>query len=147
MKTIRMELPTMQSNHCQMRVQSAVNSVEGVKVIDIQPGKAELQFETDEQKIAALSAIDKSGYPIRSIVTETLDAANGNTMQFKTNINCNGCLTKVTPFMEGANGIDDWNVDLLSTDRLLTVQTNGATEKEIEQLVQQAGFNAERIHA
>ena len=34
-----------------------------------------------------------------------------NTLKFKTNINCNGCIAKVTPSLNGAGGIENWEVD------------------------------------
>ncbi len=139
-----MQLPTMQSNHCQMRVMSAVQSVEGVKVLDIQPGKAEVEVDSEEQQIGMVKAIEKAGYTIAGVEIAEKDAAT-DTLRFKTNINCNGCLTKVTPFLEGAKGIVDWNVDLLSAEKTLTVNSNGISQDEIKDAVKKAGFNADQM--
>ena len=46
-----------------------------------------------------------------------------NTLKFKTNINCTGCLGKVTPILNAETDINNWEVDLKSEDRILTVAT------------------------
>ncbi len=68
-----------------------------------------------------------------------------NTLKFKTNINCTGCLSKVTPFLDQENGIEKWEVDLQSDARVLTVETSNLDKEELQQTVQKAGFNAEAI--
>ncbi|MCB9326454.1 MAG: heavy-metal-associated domain-containing protein [Lewinellaceae bacterium] len=68
-----------------------------------------------------------------------------NELKFKTNINCTGCLSKVTPVLDNENQIEAWAVDLASIDRILTVQSTGLTAGEIKNTVQKAGFNAELI--
>ncbi|MBD3631008.1 Copper chaperone CopZ [Cyclobacterium lianum] len=66
-----------------------------------------------------------------------------NTLKFKTNINCGGCLSKVTPFLNEEKNIKKWDVNLESDDRILTVETSDLTEEEIKKTVQKAGFKAE----
>ncbi len=66
------------------------------------------------------------------------------TLHFKTNINCNGCLAKVTPFLEGEKGIAQWQVDLQSDERILTVDTAMDAEEVIKTL-QRSGFTAESM--
>ncbi|MEO0732730.1 MAG: heavy-metal-associated domain-containing protein [Bacteroidota bacterium] len=65
------------------------------------------------------------------------------TMQFKTNINCGGCLRGVTPFLDGQEKIEKWEIDLEHDDRVLTVTSDELTEKEIQAIVAEAGFRAE----
>ena len=65
------------------------------------------------------------------------------TMQFKTNINCGGCLRGVTPFLDGQEKIQTWEVDLEHEDRILTVKSNELTEQEVQTIVAEAGFKAE----
>ncbi|MGF7218767.1 copper chaperone CopZ [Spirosoma lacussanchae] len=71
------------------------------------------------------------------------------TLNFKTNIKCSGCVTAVTPFLNGIPSIahvDGWNVDTASPDKILTVQTtDNRIGEEIQQAVQQAGYRAEPI--
>ncbi|MDF9799144.1 copper chaperone [Catalinimonas alkaloidigena] len=68
-----------------------------------------------------------------------------NTLKFKTNINCGGCLSKVTPFLNEEKNIKKWDVNLESDDRILTVETSDLTEEEVKKTVQKAGFNADSL--
>ena len=65
---------------------------------------------------------------------------NDKTLKFKTNINCSGCLAKVTPFLNEVDGICHWSVDTDSTDKVLSVHSEGITEEEVIKKVQKAGF-------
>ena len=67
------------------------------------------------------------------------------TIKFKTNINCNGCITKVTPFFNGAEGIEKWEVDINNPQKTLTVQTSGLSERDIVTIVKNAGYHAEKL--
>ncbi|PKP08107.1 MAG: hypothetical protein CVU09_17380 [Bacteroidetes bacterium HGW-Bacteroidetes-4] len=67
------------------------------------------------------------------------------TLTFKTSINCGGCVARVTPALESLKGIARWNVDTGNPDKILSVQTDGITEEEIIQKVQESGFKIERI--
>jgi len=65
------------------------------------------------------------------------------TIQFKTNINCGGCVAKVTPFLNEAAGEGLWEVDISDARKILRV--TGASEKAIIQAVKKAGFSAEKL--
>jgi copper chaperone len=67
------------------------------------------------------------------------------TLQFKTNINCGGCIAKVTPFLNEEQGIIEWKVDTNNPNKILTVQKEGITENEIIATVKEAGFKIEPI--
>ena len=67
--------------------------------------------------------------------------------QFKTNINCGSCVATVTPFLNDAEGICHWKVDTSNKDKVLTVKSEGITEKEVIEAVQKAGFKIERLTA
>ncbi|MCI5091145.1 heavy-metal-associated domain-containing protein [Phaeodactylibacter sp.] len=64
-------------------------------------------------------------------------------LKFKTNINCTGCLSRVTPVLEAKEGIASWQVDLQDDDRTLTVETSDLTAEEVQTTVAEAGFSAE----
>ncbi len=64
---------------------------------------------------------------------------------FKTNINCGGCIAKVTPFLDEVKGISNWNVDTENKNKILTVVSDGITESEVIDTVQKAGFKIETI--
>jgi len=62
--------------------------------------------------------------------------------QFKTNINCGGCIKAVTPFLEKAEAVEKWNVDISSPDKLLTVETHSLSADEVRSIVEKAGYTA-----
>jgi copper chaperone len=68
---------------------------------------------------------------------------NDKTLKFKTNINCSGCVEKVTPFLNDADGICHWDVDTTNRDKILSVHSEGITEEDVIQKVQEAGFKIE----
>ena len=65
-------------------------------------------------------------------------------LQFKTNINCDGCIAKVTPFLNEIDEITKWEVDTTNKDKILSVQTE-STKERIIQKVQEAGFKIELL--
>lgn len=65
-------------------------------------------------------------------------------MQFKTTINCGGCVAKVTPLLNGAEGITSWSVDTVNPDKVLTVAT-ALPEGAVIEMVKKAGFKIEPI--
>ena len=65
--------------------------------------------------------------------------------QFKTNINCSGCVAKVTPVLNNNEEIKEWNVDTANPSKVLTVQTENLNEEEVKSLVSKAGFKAESL--
>ena len=66
-------------------------------------------------------------------------------IKFKTNINCGGCVAKVTPFLNDAEGVCNWEVDTTNKDKVLTVELEGITEQEVIETVQKAGFKIEPL--
>ncbi len=71
---------------------------------------------------------------------------NTTNLQFKTNINCGGCVATVKPFLDKAEGIENWDVNTTDKNKVLTVKTQGITEKEVIEAVQKAGFKIESLH-
>ncbi len=69
---------------------------------------------------------------------------NIKTLKFKTNINCGGCVAKVTPFLNDADGICHWEVDTTNRDKILSVHSEGITKEEVIHKVQEAGFKIEK---
>ncbi len=67
------------------------------------------------------------------------------TVQFKTNIKCSGCIAKVTPVLNQAVGEDNWEVDIQNPDKVLTVSAHGISEARIQSAVEEAGFKAEKL--
>lgn len=67
------------------------------------------------------------------------------TVQFKTNIKCSGCIAKVTPILNELAGIDNWKVDIDNPEKILTVSAKGLKEQEIKTAVEKAGFKVEKM--
>ena len=68
------------------------------------------------------------------------------TIKFKTTIKCSGCVATVTPGLNEAVGPNNWQVDLQSPDKVLTVTTNDTNkEKDVIKKLQDAGYKAEKI--
>lgn len=65
------------------------------------------------------------------------------TLKFKTNINCSGCVAKVSPFLNDADGICHWDVDTTNKEKILSVYSEGITKEEVTQKVEEAGFKIE----
>jgi copper chaperone len=66
-------------------------------------------------------------------------------LKFKTNINCGGCIAKVTPVLNQTEGIDKWDVDINNPQKILTVETSKPNDQQIVQALQKIGYVAERI--
>ncbi|MBC5994497.1 heavy-metal-associated domain-containing protein [Pontibacter cellulosilyticus] len=66
-------------------------------------------------------------------------------LQFKTNINCGGCVSKVTPALDTAEGVCEWSVDTTNRDKVLTVKTDSLTASEVIATVEKAGFTAKEL--
>jgi copper chaperone len=71
---------------------------------------------------------------------------DSKTYQFKTNINCSGCVAKVKPHMDGAEGISQWEVDTINKDKVLSVKADGITQEQIIETVQKAGFTIQSLN-
>lgn len=73
--------------------------------------------------------------------------SNHQNLQFKTNINCGGCVAKVTPFLKGTEGVTHWEVATADKDKVLTIAAEGVSEEEIIAVVQKAGFKIEPLNS
>lgn len=70
-----------------------------------------------------------------------------NTLKFKTNINCMGCVSKVTPELDKLTAIENWEVDIRNKDKVLTVEASSDKQDEIISAVEKAGFKIEKINS
>ncbi|MCC9136922.1 heavy-metal-associated domain-containing protein [Pontibacter silvestris] len=66
-------------------------------------------------------------------------------LEFKTNINCGGCVAQVTPVLNSKEGITDWNVDTANKNKVLTVSTDSLSAQEVIDTVEKAGFKAQEL--
>lgn len=65
-------------------------------------------------------------------------------LKFKTNINCGGCIEKVTPYLDQLEGLK-WSVDVESKDKILTVSNDSHSSTQIVDVVTESGFKIEPI--
>lgn len=70
---------------------------------------------------------------------------NNQNLQFKTNINCSGCVSKIKPHLDNADGVCHWDVDIAGTEKILTVASKGILAEEVVELVKKAGFKIEPL--
>jgi len=65
--------------------------------------------------------------------------------QFKTNINCGGCIASITPHLNANNEIKSWEVDTANPQKVLTVETDSLSEQAVREIVNKAGYKAEKV--
>ena len=66
------------------------------------------------------------------------------TSTFKPNAKCGGCVAKIETSLNTAVARNQWNIDLSTPDRILTI-TSDLSDEEVVRLVTAAGFKAEKI--
>jgi copper chaperone CopZ len=149
MKTIQIQVPDMQSNHCQLRVQQTVNNLPGIQVTKVQAGSLEVNLGDAGEQEAVVAAIQKAGFTVVEPETGSSDAPaemlEGETYRFSTNVHCGGCLAQVRPALDAAEGICHWDLDISNPQKILTVHSEGITRQAIVETVQKAGFSIEEI--
>lgn len=64
-------------------------------------------------------------------------------MEFKTTINCNNCIAKVTPYLESVAGIVHWEVDIKNPKKTLTVYGDDVRSEDVKAKVKEAGYSIE----
>ena len=67
------------------------------------------------------------------------------TLKFKTNVNCGGCISNVTPHLNEIKGIAKWSVDTINPQKILTVETEETSSAEIINALNAAGYKAELV--
>lgn len=67
------------------------------------------------------------------------------TLKFKTNIKCGGCIASVTPYLNKLEGVR-WEVDTLSPDKVLSVESESISAQEVISTIKEAGYTAEIIN-
>lgn len=66
------------------------------------------------------------------------------TLKFKTNIKCSGCIATVTPHLNESVGEGNWQVDLNNPSKVLTIGVE-TSEQKVKEAVEKAGYKAERL--
>ena len=65
--------------------------------------------------------------------------------KYKTSMTCGGCVSKVEKFLNAEKDILKWSVDLNSTDKILTIETENFESNQIPPLLLKLGYKAELI--
>ena len=68
-----------------------------------------------------------------------------NNLQFKTNLNCSSCVSKVTTELDEALGANQWSVDTSNSDKILTIKSEKLSEDEVIDIIKKKGFKAEAL--
>ena len=68
------------------------------------------------------------------------------TIKFKTNINCGGCLKSVTPHLDELDNVDSWKVDINNPDKILEVKIEDGNENTVVSAVKKAGFEIDKMN-
>jgi copper chaperone len=68
-----------------------------------------------------------------------------DTLQFKTNLKCSGCIDKVTPALNEVAGEGCWKVNLESPDKVLTVSAGKEFSAAIKRALEKTGYRAEEL--
>lgn len=66
MQNIKMQIPDMQSAHCQMRVTNAINKSAGVEIKKIMPTEVEITLSMENYD-EIFSSIKQSGYTVQNV--------------------------------------------------------------------------------
>lgn len=66
-------------------------------------------------------------------------------IKFKTNINCDACVAKVTPVLDGESSVEKWKVDTKNPNKILTVEGENINEQELIESLDKIGYKAEQI--
>ena len=65
------------------------------------------------------------------------------TLKFKTNVNCGGCVATVTPHLNQVKSILKWSVDTTNPMKILTVETSELDPDVIVETLKSAGYKAD----
>jgi copper chaperone len=64
--------------------------------------------------------------------------------KFKTNINCNGCVNTVTPYLNQLESAE-WKVDIKDKRKILEVHSDQVSQMDIMEKVREAGYEIEPL--
>lgn len=68
-----------------------------------------------------------------------------NTMIFKTNAKCEGCLAKIEEILQGKISREEWNLDLSDSNRPLIVASDKLAADDVVELISKAGLKIEQM--
>lgn len=69
------------------------------------------------------------------------------TLKFKTNLNCSGCVAKVQNDLDNAAGKNQWEVDTNNPDKILSINNSALKEATVVEILKKKGFKAEKMES
>ena len=63
------------------------------------------------------------------------------TRKFRTDLNCNSCVSKAKPFLDAEKTISSWNVDITNEKKPLTIEGHRVDVAAIRRAVEKSGFH------
>lgn len=67
------------------------------------------------------------------------------TFFLKTNVNCDACIRKITPFMNELDEVESWSVDTNNPDKIMKVVLEEGGPSEVIDALNKAGYKGEKI--
>ena len=92
MKTLKIQIPNMQSSHCQMRVNKALSTILGATDIRTQSGVASVSLPKETTSAEVISTIENAGYYVTDAAEETANAFQETESLIENGIVKNHCL-------------------------------------------------------
>ena len=68
-----------------------------------------------------------------------------NKLTFKSNINCDACVAKVTPILNENTNIKNWEVDTQNPDKILTVEGENINTSKLALSLEEIGYKIESL--
>ncbi|SHF85746.1 heavy-metal-associated domain-containing protein [Pedobacter caeni] len=150
MKLLGLDISNLKDGYCISTVTLSVLNTPGAYLMVVLPGIMVISYEplvTSVDKI--INAVTRLGYQIKKLVQQdslTQILASMKTLKFKTNIKCAGCLARVSPNLNEIAGEDNWEVDINTPEKTLTVISDEVDERSIIFAINEAGFTADSIN-
>lgn len=149
MKLLGLNISNLKDGYCISTVTLSVLNTRGAYLVAVLPGIMVISYEpllTSVEKI--ITSVTRLGYQIKKIIQQnslTQILTSMKTLKFKTNIKCAGCLAKVSPNLNEIAGEDNWEVDITTPEKILTVISDEVDESAVIFAINEAGFNADSI--
>ena len=150
MKLLGLDISNLKDGYCISTVTLSVLNTPGAYLIAVLPGIMVISYEplvTSVEKI--ITSVTRLGFKIKKIVQQNSliqILTSMKTLKFKTNIKCAGCLAKVSPNLNEIAGEENWEVDINTPEKILTVISDEADERSIIFAINEAGFTADSVN-
>jgi len=67
------------------------------------------------------------------------------TLHFKTNLKCSGCVGKIASGLDNMEAIGKWSVDLESLDKVLEIEAEEDIAEEVIESIKKAGYQISQL--